>query len=324
MRTGVTARKKRKSTGAIEGGVMQPKREAVIATLANGLPPMPAHQLRLMALLAANPVDLRQVASAIRADRRLAARLLQLANGIQTGQQRRVKRVEEATILMGTERLRKLVFSGYLTQLSGKRLAESATMDFWTHSLATAMLSERVARSVGYDRPERAYQCGLLHDMGKLPLLMVAASENSVAPEWLEHDDPGALALERQNFGLDHCQAGRGLAVSWDFDPGQIEVLEFHHNPRRARFDPELVGIVAVADHFCQLAEAGPAGWDCQPAVPDDFYRSCLPGLSERELADLLALLDREYPLVRHQLEFPPTEPGEQAPVCLENERQPA
>jgi HD-like signal output (HDOD) protein len=312
---------KQESRAAMDEARVERYRATVLALLAGGLPPMPAHLFRLTWLLASHPVDLKQVAATIRADRRLTRRLLELTSSNLFGQQRRVRQVEEATILMGTERLRNLVFSGYLSELSGRQMAESATMAFWAHALATAMLSERVARAIGYDRPQRAYQSGLMHDMGKLPLLMVAASEGSVPLETIERDDARALALERKYFGLDHCQAGRGLAISWNFDPGQTEVLEWHHHPERARFDPELVGIVAVADHFCQLAEAGESA---QPSAVDDFYRAALPRLSEQELAELLALLEQEYPIVQRQLEFRPGDSGPQPAAPRETEGQPA
>lgn len=321
MRQNPKNRFEREPAGAKEESGVERNLAAVLAILAHGLPPMSAHLFRLTALLASHPVDLTQVASTIRADRRLTRRLMQLSSSSLFGQQRRVKRVEEAAILMGTERLRNLVFSDYLTDLSGERMVESATMAFWAHSLATAMLSERVARAIGYDQPQRAYQSGLMHDMGKLPLLLVAASEGSIPLERFERDDVRALALERKFFGVDHCQAGRGLAISWNFDPGQTEVLEWHHHPERVRFDPELVGIVAVANHFCQMSEAGEP---CQPGAVDDFYRTCLPRLREQELAELLALLEQEYPLVQRQLEFRPDDPGRQLPASREKQGQPA
>lgn len=37
---------------------------------------------------------------------------------------------------------------------------------FWEHSLGCAILSRKLARSVGFADPEKAYLSGLLHDLG--------------------------------------------------------------------------------------------------------------------------------------------------------------
>jgi HD-like signal output (HDOD) protein len=278
----------------------QKRRAAVLSILTEGLPPMPHHLRRLANLLAANPVDLKQVGSVIRDDRQLTTRLFRWCNAIRGGQAGAVKRVEEAAILMGTERLRNLIFANYLILLTGDRLGRNDLQRFWTHSLAAAALSEVGARGSGYDDAERAFLGGVMHDTGKLPLLIVAVGEGSSAEEWHARDNAASLDLEREHFGFDHCQLGRGLGIAWNFDPGLIEVLEWHHRPERARFDRELVGIVAAAEHFLDVAKT--AGFS--PLAVDEIYRSCFPRRSDEEIEDLISLLGREYARVRRQSEF--------------------
>jgi HD-like signal output (HDOD) protein len=285
-------------------GEVESRKAAILAILSEGLPSMPSHLFHLSALLTANPVDLKKVASVIRADRKLKARLLWLSNSALFRLRKQVEGVEEAAILMGTQRLRSLVFTCYLMQLTGDRLRNSDMQDFWFHSLATAMLSERIARAVGYEDIERAYHAGLMHDAGKLPLLLVLAGEEAAAEIWLKSDEEQSLAREREHFGFDHCQAGRWLGFHWNFDPGLIEVLEYHHQPEKARCERVLVSIVAAADHFCHRVEAG------RPSTADEFFSAALHWMSEREVGDLLSLLDREYPLLRQQIEFLPDRPG--------------
>lgn len=269
----------------------------VLAILAQGLPLMPNHLRRLAVLLGANPVDLQMVASVIRQDRYLTSRLFRWSEAFRAGQAKRVQRIEEATILLGTERLKNLIFAHSLVLLTGDRLRRTDLETFSTHSLATASLGETAARAVGYDDSERVYRAGLMHDSGKLPLLMIAAGD-AVAGEWSRTDDANSLRLERDYFGFDHCQVGRGLGVSWNLDPGLVEVLEWHHEPEKARFDPDLVGIVAAADHFL-----GTAGASRRPsAFPiDGVYRACFPRLSNEELKELVSLFGREHARLRPQ-----------------------
>lgn len=268
------------------------RKAAVLAILTEGLPPMPGHLRRLATLLTANPVDLRQVTSVIRADRHLTSRLFRWSEAIRASRQSRVKRIEEVAILLGTERLKNMVFANYLTSLAGDRLGRRDLERFWTHALATAALSESLARARGYDDAERAFLGGVMHDSGKLPLLMASAGEGNAVAEWNAHDDKNSLRTQREHFGFDHCQVGRGLGIAWNFDAGLIEVLECHHEPEKARFDPELVRIVAAADHFLDVASDA-AG--VSPFAIDDFYRCCFPRVRDEELEDLISLLGREY-----------------------------
>jgi HD-like signal output (HDOD) protein len=274
------------------------RKAAVLAIVAEGLPPMPDHLRQLNALLGANPIDLKRVASAIRSDRQLISKLFGSSEPLHAGERVRAKRVEEAAILMGTQRLKNLVFANYLLRLAGDRLREGDREQFWNHSLSAAVLSEALARATSYDELERAYLGGLLHDAGKLPLLMVAASGGGGDGGRNAFDNPESLQCEREFFGFDHCQVGRGLGVTWNFDPGLIEVLEWHHEPERARFDPELVGIVATADHFLELTGVSP---NHLPFALDDFYRACFPRLRDEEIEDMVSLLGREYARIRRQ-----------------------
>lgn len=272
------------------------RKASLLAILAEGLPALPGHLLELNTMLESSPVDLRRVAGLIRSDPSLTAQLLRLCNSALFGLRRQVMRVEEAAILMGTERLRNLVFTCYLIQLSCERLTSFEVESFWRHSLATAMLSERLARRLGFKEVDPPYLAGLLHDVGKLPLLMVTAEENSSSAVWLKAVGGGSLEIEREYFGLDHCEVGRWLAINWNFDHGLVEAIESHHQPDRARFAPLLVGIMSAADHFCEMTESLP---DPADAKRDEFYESCLPRLGEAELASMLGLLHREYPLVQ-------------------------
>jgi putative nucleotidyltransferase with HDIG domain len=279
------------------------RKAGLLAILSEGLPTMPSHLFQLNAMLGSSPVDLKQVSAVIRSDPSLTAQLLRLCNSALFNLRRRVTRVEEAAILMGTERLRNLAFTCYLIQLSCEQLPGDQVESFWTHSLMVAMLSERVGRRLNLEDSDQAYLGGLLHDVGKLPLLMVAAEENTTAAVWLKADSAESLALEREYFGLDHCEVGRWLGINWNFDAVLVEAIESHHQPERARFPVGIVGVVAAADYFCETMEAG---GEAKEMAAEAYYRVCLPQLGDAGRASLFGLLRREYPLMRKLLEGDP------------------
>src|SRR3984893_2324214 len=240
------------------------RKQRLLDVLSKGLPTLPSYVLDLNALLGNASVDLKKVGAVIRTDPSLSAQVLRLCNSALFGLRRRVISIEQAAVMLGTERLRTLVLACSVMHFAGKRLNGPQMGTFWQHSFLCALLSERVARQVDYFEKEQAYLAGLLHDIGQLPLWILIVEEEAKKrppppPEW-----PDNLLVERDYFGMDHCKVGRSMAVAWNFMPSFIDVFENHHHPDRAQHDPYLVGIVAAADRFLLTQTATPA-----PVVAD-------------------------------------------------------
>jgi HD-like signal output (HDOD) protein len=68
-------------------------------------------------------------------------------------------------------------------------------------------------------------------------------------PMTFEEDD-GLLDRERQLLGYDHCTIGAGYAESARMPRTVISAIRHHHRPREATLAPELVELVAAADHL--------------------------------------------------------------------------
>jgi hypothetical protein len=166
------------------------------------------------------------------------------------------------------------------------------------------LLSERIARQVDYFEKEQAYLGGLLHDIGQLPLWILAIEEEvkkhtPAPPNW-----PDSVLVEREYFGMDHCRVGRSMAVAWNFMPSFIDVFEHHHNPTHAQHDPYLVGVVAAADQFLlSQAEVAAVSGEVDPVIepvaagPEEpsFLQKCLPALAESERHAVMEMLQTEY-----------------------------
>lgn len=284
---------------------MEKRKQRLMGILSKGLPTLPNYVLDLNALLSSPTVDLKKVAKVLRTDPSLSAQVLRLCNSAMFGLRRRVISIEQAAVLLGTERLRTLVLTCSVMQFAGKRLPPSQMLSFWQHSFLAALLSERIARQVDYFEKEQAYLGGLLHDIGQLPLWILVQEEEAKQRPLPPPDWPDNLPVERDYFGMDHCKVGRWMAVSWNFMPSFIDVFECHHSPDRAQHDPYLVGIVAAADQFLmtQVATDPTTPPDAivlpeeHPADPESLsvLQQCLPQLSEPERQALIETLQTEY-----------------------------
>jgi len=286
--------------GRTAGDAKMRRRNQVLEILSEGIPALPSHLIQLNGLLATSPVDLKRISQVIQSDPSLTGQVIHLCNSALFGLRRRIFKVEEAAVLLGADRLRTLVFTCYLMDTSSKWLQESAFHEHWRHSFTVAILSERVARAIHHPMPDQAYLAGLLHDVGKLPLLMIAAQDTSVTSLDIVLQPGDHLEAEREHFGLDHCEVGRSIGRSWDFYPCHLEVFGLHHNPAEAEHDPVLVGVVSVADHFCELKELQEAehGWDVLNASDlsmGAYIRRCLPTAASFERDNVERLLEPEY-----------------------------
>ncbi len=290
----------RDSAGCESAEEQQNKIARLRAALSEGLPTLPSYVFELNGLLSASPVDLKRVGEVIRRDPGLTAQVIRMCSSALLSVREKVSSIEHAVILLGTERLRTMVLTISLVEHVGNRLSASIVRSFWQHSFLTAILSERIARRTAFPRPEQAYLAGLLHDIGALPLLTIASRSQS-GPKILEWLGGGeSIQAEQKQFGLDHCEVGRWIGISWNFSPALIDVFQNHHHPQEADRNVHLVGIVAAADQFClkrgvKLGEIWPQLSSADSLEFDDVLRECLPSLGADERIKLAEVLESDY-----------------------------
>ncbi len=288
------------------GGDQERRRKRLKAIVDHGLPPFPNTVLELSAILNNQSVDVKKAGKVIRADPSLSAHVLRLCNSPMFGLRTRVISIEQATILIGTERLRSLAMTCSLVNYSGNGLPRDQVMNFWKHSFLAALLAEHLAIQTDYFEKEQAYIAGLLHDIGQLPQWMLAVEEknerNIMPPEnWT--DNP---SVERGHFGMEHSEIGSSMAVSWNFMPSFVDVLAHHHNPDEATHDPGLVEIIATIEHFLLtkenaapiLGEKTPPQTDVQEASDAPILPSMqrtLPAFAETHQQAVVEMLNEEY-----------------------------
>lgn len=284
--------------GEAEARVRQSCRERLRTVLQEGLPALPTYIHELNSLLMSASVDLKKVSEIIRRDPVLSAQVIRLVNSALFGVRRRVVSIPDAAVLLGSERLRTLVLTCSVMQFTGKRVPAKVIDAFWRHSLLVGLLSERIARWIEYFETEQAYLAGLLHDVGQLPLWIVATEETAsgakIPENWEDRPEQ-----EQALFGVDHCDMGRRMGTAWNFFPSLIDVFEHHHSPQKALLDPYLVGLVAAADRFTQLplpaSLAAKNGDRAAGAGDQSVFQQCLPHLCREEQRSLVEMLESEY-----------------------------
>jgi putative nucleotidyltransferase with HDIG domain len=214
------------------------------------LPPFPLVALSVLSVLSGTDSSLKEICDLIRVDPVFAAEILRIANSPLVAFSKEITSVLQASMLLGFRRLRRLVTTVGLRSYMDKSFTR-ALQACWRHSVATAMIAERIARWNSIDR-DFAYTAGILHDVGRValaninPQIYAELVDRMTAAPWCD-----VLRSERESFGIDHCCAGRLLVMKWGLPEEFIEITSRHHEPLTHREDA-----TEVVRLSCGLADA--------------------------------------------------------------------
>jgi HD-like signal output (HDOD) protein/CheY-like chemotaxis protein len=109
------------------------------------------------------------LAHAISADPAISTHLLKVSNSVFfASSNRRINSLKDAIVRIGFLETKKIVMSMSVMKLFNQENKNIGfdRIDFWYHSLAAGLISERVARQIGGVNVEEAFLAGLLHDLG--------------------------------------------------------------------------------------------------------------------------------------------------------------
>lgn len=203
-------------------------------------------------------------------DPALTARLLTAANEAHWGQPGLVDGVAAAVAILGNRRACELSADLPSACTFPGIPAEFITMDaFWSDSLRVAIAAREIARLSGKGRPGVVFVAGLLHDVGRLAMLLHAPAACRRALEaWQQAPAGRSLdACERELLSFDHAQVGARLLAAWGLPASLQACAAFHHQPERARHFRTEVAIVHVANGLAVLAADGRTDFQDGPPV---------------------------------------------------------
>ena len=222
--------------------------EKIAAGIAS-IPTLPVSVSRLVALSSDENSSARDYEEALKPDPALTANLLKLANSPFFGVSRTITSVRQVVTLLGTKQLLDVALSAGFSavlpdSLPGYRVPSSA---FWTHSIAVAALTERIAARISCPGREESFTCGLLHDIGKLVTSIYLAQHIAELDKLVQGEDQNLVDAEREVLGVDHADVGFALAERWRLSPAVSEVIRSHHALPDAD-GATLADVVHVAD----------------------------------------------------------------------------
>lgn len=271
------------------------------------LPTLPAVVARVGEMVRNPRVSAGDVGKAISEDQALTAKVLRLVNSAFYGFPQQVNSITRAVVILGFSRIRNLALTAsVLTALPSRHRAFSVHA-FWTHSIATAVASDAIARVLRYTgEEENAFVAGLLHDVGKLAEMHLFADEFGEVLERVARDDSLIGQAEEHVMGVTHAQIGGWLAERWNFPAALSVAIRLHHQPDLAREHRKLAMIVHLADILARAGALGsggdmripvvePTAWN-ELGVTRDALDRCMQEMSDgvERSKEFLELLDHD------------------------------
>jgi putative nucleotidyltransferase with HDIG domain len=264
------------------------------------MPPLPTSVGKVLEICQkpnAQPNDLNRVISL---DPVLLARVMKLINSAYYGLTQEVTSLVRAIIMLGLNTVKNLALSTAILGSLNTAHSKDAVLNldgFWLHSLCVGVMAKHLARLRGVPTQDQEtyFFCGLLHDIGKVPL-------NNRTPEvYLEalqasvEQRISLVQAESQTLNFTHADAGALIIGAWQLSDDIKDVVSFHHAPvEYAGPHQDLVFTVLVADYFANIMEIGFSGNRFPTPPSAEVYRSL--GLSWLQVENL-------EPQVRQEIE---------------------
>ncbi len=226
-----------------------------------GLPSLPSLYYELVRNIHNGDASVNTVCGIIRKDHGLVARLLRLANSVFYGLPLEVDSPEDAVQIIGFNEVQNLVLATSIIKAFDKMASDQMDApSFWLHSIACATASSMLAEQWYDPLPERFFVGGLLHDSGRLLMLLNAPEQSREILRRCQAETALAMEIEQQVLGFDHVVLGAELASYWKLPDSLWEMVRCHHNPAAAIGHPKDAFFISYADFIASVLEFGKSG----------------------------------------------------------------
>jgi HD-like signal output (HDOD) protein len=224
----------------------------------DALPPLPVTAQRCQEAMASPDISVRDLARTIEQDPTIAANLLRVVNSAAFGLSHRVSGIAAAVSFLGMRETYALV----LAAIVPKFLQPPDSFDLVTFrqvSLFCAAACKAMAEAKDKSRSACFFTAGLLHDVGRIVLAIVAPQRYSRLRT--SFSDQELVVIEETTLGISHPEAGYILARNWGLPTELTSVIRFHANPGAAVEAVDVVETVALSVDL----------WDCAVVDPEQI-----------------------------------------------------
>ena len=227
---------------------MNPKAEQFFETLKTAvesdqlvLPTLPEVALKIREAVESDNTSAQQIAETLTQDASLSARLIQVANSPLYRTRNPIDDLQQAVTRLGIRLVRDLVISLAMKQIfqATSDVLDHHFRNSWNAAVEVAAICRMLATTIPGIQPEQALLAGLIHNIGSLPILVMAEDDDDL---FQDSEALGEIIWELQG------SVGELILKTWNFPPHMIEVVKESHNFNyKHDGDSHLVDVVQVA-----------------------------------------------------------------------------
>lgn len=261
------------------------------------LPSLPEVVIQLNDLLKDSSTGLDIVTDMIEKDAGLSSKVLRLANSSYYGLSSQVDSVSRAIIVLGFNTICNVVMSVGISSLfkQQKKVADIDMAGLWIHTLGCAVSSKVLMQKKNEVEAEKAFVCGILHDIGKAVIAAGLPEEQKKIVSLMSVHNKTLIQAEAEVFGIDHAEVGYAIAGKWHFPDYILDVIKYHHRPSAARMVPDITSAVHLGN---SISKALAFGKSTEPRVtPIDPFAWKQLGIKEIDIPHLITRIQDEFDL---------------------------
>jgi putative nucleotidyltransferase with HDIG domain len=219
------------------------------------------------------------IAEVLKKDQVLTAKVLRLVNSSYYAIPGGVVDVQRALAFLGFNTLAQLVLSlSVFSLFSTFEHDDFSLLEFWRHALGTGVCCEILAKKLKYPRPEEAFTCGLLHDIGKLILHQLDKEKLLAIVRETQTRKCSFIEIEREWEVPGHSYLGEVIATKWGLPQVIRLAIRYHH------FDVSsmesvlnsakpVIHMVRLANTICVKNKIGNSGDHSEGLITQDMLR---------------------------------------------------
>ncbi|MDO9040832.1 MAG: HDOD domain-containing protein [Desulfocapsaceae bacterium] len=226
----------------------------------DSFPALPATVNRVIEITGNPESSANDLMQAILPDQSMCTAILKLANSAFFGRPRKVASIEEAIVVLGFQEIRNIILTHAIFN-SFQRLKNTSKQDIdalWLHSLTCGLAAKIIAaHTTGYSE-SKLFIAGLIHDIGKLAILMALPNSYNHNLEQMlsEQLQDTFFPEEEEKIGISHTTVGMRLLNRWLFPEQLCASAGYHHRPETAPGDAAFPLIIQMANILSHIVHA--------------------------------------------------------------------
>ncbi len=234
------------------------------------------------------------ISAIISQDTGLTVRLLRIVNSAFFSFPGKIETISRAVIIVGTQQLRDLALATSIIS-TFRNVPENhlSVESFWKHSIACGLAARIIASYFKEPNIERYFVAGILHDVGRMVMVMNAPEQAKGAFNRAAKENIPLVEAERNIFGYDHAVVGSSLIHLWQLPKSFQEIILYHHHPQHASLYSTETAVIHIADAVVHAMELGNSGEQFIPHVHDEAWRTI--GLPIDHLPAVMDLVDKQF-----------------------------